>query len=456
MSLGAQTVTVAASFERSTAADTEELSPRTRLAIRLASFTALALYAAIRWGTLMTPTATWRLIGMLALAVALAAAGPPLHRNAPPVALLLLLVICLLAFPIAGLQWHSFVHLRIAVSARHIGDGLTALPNSLVPYNGTSHAVRLVIMLGAAVLLLDAAIVIAFAPETFGDARRAGAALPLIALAVVPSTLVRPQFPYLQGLVLFALLAVFMWGERIRRDAVPSALAVTAVAGVVAALVAPRVDPHKAVLDYRAWAGVQTHHRVDAFDWNQTYGPLNWPHTGHRVLTVRAKTGDYWKAEDLDLFNGVDWVLGTPAEGGPLPKPSASALATWTQTIHVTITGMSTTDVIAPGEAVPPSDVPGGVNSGIDPGRWLADRTLGPGTSYAVTAYSPHPSASQLGAAGTNYPWTELGGELTVTIPERGTPPEAFTQATFAAFHSATEARLTQGGIEVRRLGSRL
>src|SRR5262249_3058149 len=99
-----------------------------------------------------------------------------------------------------------------------VGDGLTGLPTALVPYTGSSGSVRMVILLGAAILLLDAAIVLAFAPAVLGDARRAAAALPLIALAVVPSTLVRPEFPYLQGLALFALLAAFIWAERVRRD----------------------------------------------------------------------------------------------------------------------------------------------------------------------------------------------------------------------------------------------
>ena len=109
------------------------------------------------------------------------------------------------------------------------------LPSALVPYLGTDQAIRFVIGLGAAVLLLDAAIMIAFAPRTVGDGRRAAAALPLIALAVVPSTLVRPEFPYLQGLVLFGLLAAFIWGERIRRDAAGTAFALVLLAGIVAA-----------------------------------------------------------------------------------------------------------------------------------------------------------------------------------------------------------------------------
>ena len=53
------------------------------------------------------------------------------------------------------------------------------------------------------------------APRRSATCAAPAAALPLVALAVVPSTLVRPQLPYLQGLLLFALLAAFMWGERV-------------------------------------------------------------------------------------------------------------------------------------------------------------------------------------------------------------------------------------------------
>ncbi|HXO10424.1 MAG TPA: transglutaminaseTgpA domain-containing protein, partial [Solirubrobacteraceae bacterium] len=397
---------------------------------------ALALYATVRWATLMTPAPMWRLVGLWALAVALAGAVPLVRPYGKVVALVLTVVLCLLAFPIAGLQWHSFIHLRIAVSARHIGDGLSGLPTALVPYTGPSQTIRLVIALGAAVLLLDAAIVLAFAPAAFGDGRRAAVALPLIALAVVPSTLVRPEFPYLQGLLLFGLLAAFIWGERIRRDAVGMALAVALLAGVVAALVAPQLDQHKAWLNYRAWTGSVTDVRADSFNWNQTYGPLHWPHSGHEVLSVNARTPDYWKAENLDMFNGYAWVLGAASEQPKLPPVSLAALTAWTQKVRVTVTGMKTNDVIAPGEVIGrPAQVPAGVEPGVDAGSWTSVRTLKSGASYEVTSYSPHPSADQLRQAGDGYPWFALSNDLTLTIPQTGAPPQEFTQVTFDPFH---------------------
>ncbi len=108
---------------------------------------------------------------------------------------------------------------------------------------------------------------------------------------------------------------------------------------------------------------------------------------------------------------------------------------------------MTTTDVIAPGEAALPSDIPGGVLAGIDPGRWVAERGLGPGASYQVTSYSPHPSAAQLSHAGRAYPWTALAPDLSLTIPVRGSLEEQYPEAIFGPFHAPTRTRLQQGGV---------
>ena len=176
----------------------------------------------------MQPAPTWRLLGLLGVALALAAVAPVLIERERAVAAMrggtepvtvigpwLALIAVLAAFPIAGVPLAWIIHLRVAVTANGIGEGLSTLPGILVPYSGINEWARIVILLGAAVLLLDAAMLLAFAPPALGDIRRAGAALPLIALVVVPATLVHPSLPYLQGLLLFALLAFFMWGERV-------------------------------------------------------------------------------------------------------------------------------------------------------------------------------------------------------------------------------------------------
>jgi transglutaminase-like putative cysteine protease len=438
MSAGAHTIHVPARFDRARTRESTEASPR-RTVVRLATFGALSLYGTERWTTLMRHSPGWRLIGLCALATALAGVVPLVRRRSGVVAAAVGLALVLAAFPMAGLRWHWVVHLKIAHSADRIGAGLRALPNALVPYLGSNHGVRLVLVLGAAVLLLDAAAVIAFAPRTFGDGRRAAAALPLLALAVVPSTLVRPQLPYLQGFVLFALLAGFMWGERLRRDGAATALAVAAVAGVVGALVAPQIDTHKPWIDYRSWAGTLVKTHVDRFNWNQTYGPLRWPRSGHQVLTVGARSADYWKAEDLDSFDGRAWVLSDGVnDPQPLPAPDRAALGRWRQRITVSITGMQTLDVIGAGYTSPLSGLDGATVPGSDPGTWVARHTLGPGTTYSVLSYSPHPQAAQLRAvAARAYPDLATAPYRTLTMPETGPGQgRVSTQIEFPTWHA--------------------
>jgi transglutaminase-like putative cysteine protease len=448
MSAGARSFTVSARPAPRPRAAATSTDPGVRPWIRLVTFAALAGYGVQRWALLLRPAPAWRLLGVFALAVALAGGAPLLrrwHRLLPAVAAFGL---TLAAFPVSGLRWQWFIHVRIAVSADRIGRGLTALPNALVPYLGANPNVRLVIVLGAAVLLLDAAAVMAFAPSALGDARRSAAALPLLALAVVPSTLIRPQLPYLQGLALFALLAAFLWGERVRRDGVASALAIAAVAGIGAAILAPRIDQHRPWINYRAWAATLARPHVDTFNWNQSYGPLHWPRAGHVVLTVKARTGDYWKAENLDTFNGYAWVA-TPAalqSAAPaLPAPSESVLARWTQTVRVTIRGMQTHDVIAAGSAAPPTAGVGAITQGVDPGTWVAGRALGPGTTYEISTYSPRPSATELAHAGRRYPAPLLRSDLTLGIPAAGAPAQGSPQVTFAPFHSTAPAAQVTG-----------
>jgi transglutaminase-like putative cysteine protease len=417
--------------------------------LRLATFTALAGYGLVRWATLMHPEPGWRLFGLLALAVVLAGAVPLIARQSRLMAAGASVVIVLLAFPVSGLRWHWLKHMSIARTADRIEHGLTLLPNALVPYLGHDADVRMVMVMGAAVLVLDAAAVLAFAGggAALGDGRRAAAALPLIALAIVPSTLIRPELPYMQGLLLFALLAAFMWGERVRGGAAASAIGVVALAGVAGAIAAPRIDQRSPWVDYRAWAGTAVPVHVDTFNWNQTYGPLRWPQTGHEVFTVAASQADrdYWKAEDLDTFNGYSWVAGL-APQPPLPEPSGDVLARWTKTLHVSIVGLKTPDVIAAGTENEPTNLPGGVTQGTDPGTWQSGVPMGPGTNYTLSVYSPQPSPHQLATAGRDYPRELLGNYLTLQLPV-GAPNvgAAAVPITFPVFHTHRRPSVPHG-----------
>lgn len=414
-----------------------------RVIIRLVTFAALGLYGIVRWGTLLSPAPTWRLLALLVLAVLIAGAGGVLVRFSRAAAVLGAVLAVLLILPIAGVRFGWIWHVRIAVTADAIGNGLIALPHMLVPYPGPSDWVRIVIVLGAGVLLLDAAFVLALAPRALGDLQRAGAALPLVALAIVPATLVRPSLPYLQGLLLFALLAAFLWGERIRSGGLMTACAVAALAGVGGAIIAPHLDHHKPWLNYEALAGNVSAAHVDTFTWGQQYGRLRWPRTGHEVMDVEATHAEYWKAENLDVFDGHEWTQGTVASDQSMPQPAAGPLSRWKQTIQVTIRDMNTTDVIAAGTAMTPEGLPGQIEAGASPGTWARSSPLGPGASYTISVIDPTPSSTQLAHAGSAYP-VGLSDYRSLALPRSATVPPATIE--FPAFHSALAVRSADGG----------
>jgi transglutaminase-like putative cysteine protease len=405
--------------------------------VRLTAFAALGLYGVLRWGTLMTPAPTWRLIGLLALAVALAGVAPMLIDRERAVAAMagrsepltvvgapLALMAILLAFPLTGVPLGWIVHLRVAVTADGISQGLSALPGILVPYSGVNEWARVVMLLGAAVLLLDAGLLLAFAPSALGDIRRAGAALPLIALVVVPATLVHPHLAYLQGLILFALLAFFMWGERVAPDRRLAVVLACAATGALGMIVGPALDQHSPWFNYEALTRGFTPAHVERFDWTQRYGPLVWPRTGNVVLDVSASpkpwTGEYWKTENLDTFNGVGWLSGGSATGGQAPL-SPRTVARWTQKLTVTLRAMRTTQIVGAGTMfAAPAHLQAPALPGSSAGTWVSQTQLGPGDSYTAQVYAPHPSAAALARTGETYPLQVREADLTLALPQQG------------------------------------
>ena len=252
----------------------------------------------------------------------------------------------------------------------------------------------------------------------------------------------RPSLPYVHGLLLLALIVALVWGERLPRGNLVAVASITLVAGAAALALAPALDRHRPLIDYRSLAGAFSPSHVATFDWSQRYGPLVWPQTGREVFAVKARRPDYWKAENLDEFNGTAWAQAPVTPGATLPAADAGAVAKWTQTVSVTIKGMRTTDVIAAGVASAPDHI--GAVPGESAGTWQAATDLGPGDSYAVTTYSPRPSHRQLATTANAYRAEALGPSsdvlgtyrsmLVPVTPRSGAPVPV--QVVFGAFHS--------------------
>jgi hypothetical protein len=406
-------------------------------AVRLVAFTALGLYGITRWSRLLGGGSHGRLVAILALALVLAAARPLIARWNRAAAAAFTAVVLLAAFPIAGLPLHWMLGLRFAVIANAIGGGISTLPQTLVPYVGADQWVRLDIVLGATVLVFDAALLLAFAPRAMDDLRRAGAALPMVALVAVPSALVRPHFPYLNGLLLFLMLAAFVLGDRIAARHASSAIGLCLIAAIAGMLIAPGLDRHTFWLNPETLAGSAAPRPVEVFNWSQTYGPVSWPHGGHTVLEISSSQPDYWKAEDLDVFDIHGWMQGVVPGQENTPAPSSGALARWSHTIGVTVRGMRTSDVIGAGISAAPAQVSRPVVAGYSLGTWTIASPLKSGDSYSVRVYTPQPTAAQLSNDRGGYAGLPAGYR-TVIIPAPPQPGGAPSdEVVFPPFHSA-------------------
>ena len=273
----------------------------------------------------------------------------------------------------------------------------------LVPYNGINYPIREVIVMGAGVLLLDAAMILAFAPRSLGEVRSAVAALPLVVLAIVPSALTRPPLPYLHGMVLFALLAALMWGERVRRLGSVAAVGVVITAGLAGMLAAPGLDPRSPWLNFQALAGSLAPGHGESFDWSQRYGPLKWPRTGHEVLDDSSAVSPTTGRHRTSTGSTGGWAaVARPTPWSDLGRRSELAHALDSDDPrHAARDEHQRRDRRGAAAASPYRRRAAPRVEHREPG-WPPS-TLGPGDSYVVKVYTPAPEPSPAGRGRRGY-----------------------------------------------------
>src|ERR671928_145527 len=134
--------------------------------------------------------------------------------------------------------------------------------------------------------------------------------LPFIALAALLVLVASPVVslggtrPLVLGAVLAALCIGFLWLERLP---LRPGLGVAALLGVALAGALPlaaAADPGQPWFDYKSFAeGLGPDDPVH-FAWNQEYGPIDWPRDGNEVMRVQSDEPLYWKAANLEDFDG--------------------------------------------------------------------------------------------------------------------------------------------------------
>ena len=286
-------------------------------------------------------------------------------------------------------------------------------------------------------ILIGGGLLVAFAVLTaFGAVgsrsgrARAARALPLAALVllfVVPSVARELPDPFLRGAGFAALVAAFLWLERVTPSSAARAAALVAGAIGVGLLAAPLLDRETPILDVNDLAGSIAPARGTTFDWDHRYGPLNWPRDGREVLRVRAAHAAYWKAENLDGFDGLRW-LHVRAVADEEPPAAFSTRPAWTQDVRITVRSLNSEQFIGAGSTVQISDARAAPLAAGSPGTFTADTPLRRGDSYVARVYTPRPTARDLASAAIPAPHGVGGGlvgsplyaYLTIALPARG------------------------------------
>jgi transglutaminase-like putative cysteine protease len=383
------------------------------LGMRLLAFAGLAAFATAQWGMLvenppggrellvvLVATGGGALLGLLGRA--------PLPRPAVH-ALAALVGVAMLALGLmaAGLPGRFLLPAHWAEFADGLDRGLAGVEGVEWPYGGPEEWLRLSVLLGAPALLTIAAL-LAFWPARRGTAiLRAGGLVTLLLLYGAAVAEHDPGAPALRGLVLLILVGAWLWLPRMPRREAGAAAAVVASVGLLTLPLAAALDADRPWWDYRAWDWFGGG-KVLTFDWNHSYGPLNWSRAGETVLNVKSSRPHYWKAETLDGFDGLRWYRTAEfdeTQRGRQVVFNRSEIKgrwnyheynlNWDERIRFTVRSLSTPFVLGAGVVLDVDGVPARVG-GDGTARLVAGNRLEEGDTYSVRAYVPNPTRAQM------------------------------------------------------------
>jgi transglutaminase-like putative cysteine protease len=314
-----------------------------------------------------------------------------------------------------------------------ITTGTQALGTVKLPYVSVDpwpgYALKL---LGAELLVLAA--LMTFWPRAQAEpGRRAPLSppdrgYPFLALAVLLIVVASPvvslggKSSLLLGLAIATMTVCFLWLERLPLRPGLGVAALAAIALVGALPIASVADRGEAWFDYRAFAEGLGPDDPVRFDWSQSYGPIDWPRDGNEVMRVKSAKPHYWKARDLDVFDGVSWGVrtdATPAQRNgdqsweaDLPEDYRDRPA-FSDRISVSVRRMRTSDVIGAGTVLKVEDASRDVRPGLASGTWDSIGAMRRGDSYTLDIYTPDPQPFELSRASIG----DKQGELNLTIP---------------------------------------
>ncbi len=375
----------------------------------LAAFAALAGFSAFHWANLLVdpPVARVAATVVIAVATALALGGLTLGRQrgraTAGLAALVALAGIAAGLVAAGIPARLLAPGNWDELREGLRDGVTSLGGATYPYRAGGEWPRLA-LLSALPVVLGLAAATAFWPRG-GRGPRAIALALLVGLYGVAAVLYAPGHPALHGAILLALVAAWLWWERLREPRAARAAGLVVAAGVLALPLSSAIARSEPVVNYRSWSWTGGEPAV-SFDWNHSYEPLDWPREGTPLLEIESDVPHYWRSVVLERFDGFRWVRSNAA-GSSLELPNKvegqynPAHEDWLETIRVTVRELRSGLVVGPGSV---QSIEGLTGSIAPDGTVFAGEIPNSGQSYTVTSYAPDPSAGQLEAADGPYP----------------------------------------------------
>ena len=238
-------------------------------------------------------------------------------------------------------------------------------------------------------------------------------------LYVVPAVALNFPREFVGGAVLALLVLAYLRLDRLPLGDAAGAGSLALGAALVALAAAPVLDRDRPLWDYESWASDTASAGTVAFSWDHDYGPLDWPRDGREMLRIKARRAAYWKAEQLDLFDGERWRATTFGRGSRFGYEVPGDLATverFTERVQVNVRNLRTQLFITAGVPSGPPRI--GRTSGLPtgmPGIYVSRRQLATGDTYTFSSYVPEPRTSVLAAPPPDYAsWLDRYQRLSV------------------------------------------
>lgn len=442
--------------------DTRALLPQ--WVARLLGLAALCTVGALEWQRLVDGLSTGRVLLWVVAAVSAAALvllADRVRGRARAFALPLVVLAALFAgYLLAGFELRFLRPRHWDELFSGIGSGLQALGTVRLPYDSADKWPRLVLELLGAQLLIIAGLLTFWPRAVVRSSARVPLRVPergypFVALAVMIVVVASPIVsiggtrPVLLGLIIAALAVCFLWLERLPLKPGLGVAALLGIALAGALPVAATADRGEPWFDYRSFAESLGPDDPVRFSWTQSYGPITWPRDGNEVLRVVSGEPLYWKARNLDSFNGVAWqVREEPQDTRYVDQPFQADLpedyeerAAWTSEVEVSIKRVQTTDVIAAGTILDITDNSRVVQPGFSPGTMDAPSGFRRNDSYRAQVHFPKPQPQALEEATTGENERQ-DGQRTLTVPFRPGEGPMLPRGAFGDSRPVTEARV--------------